>query len=250
MTLEKSADNAVPDERSLDIGRATTMPEYEDWETLLDAMVRIRCFEDEVKGLFASGLVRGSTHLCQGQEAVSVGACSRLEDGDTMTCTYRGHGAVLAKGAADGGLLRRDTWSSRRAVRRQRRVHALRGFPSGCNRGNAIVGAHLPIAVGAAFAHQYKGTDRVSLAFTGDGSTNIGAFHEAMNLAAVWRLPLIVIIENNHYGEYSPQASTTPITRLAERAVSYGIPGVYVDGNDVLAVIGATAAAIARARIR
>jgi pyruvate dehydrogenase E1 component alpha subunit len=211
-------------------------------------MRRIRCFEDLVKGLFGSGLVRGSTHLCQGQEAVSVGVCSLLTPGDAMTCTYRGHGAVLAAGAAmdasfaeilgrEGGLCKGKGGS----------MH-LADLDKGIIGSNAIVGAQLPVILGAGLAAQYKKTGKVSVAFTGDGSTNIGAFHESMNMAAVWRLPVVVVIENNHYGEYSPLAATTAIPRLSDRAASYGIPGVFVDGNDLLAVREVAAAAFARAR--
>ena len=186
----------------------------------------IRYFEDQVKALFGSGLVRGSTHLCQGQEAVAVGVCSLLTPGDAMTCTYRGHGAVLAAGAAldacfaeilgrEGGLCKGKGGS----------MH-LADFNKGIIGSNAVVGAHLPISLGAGLAAQYKKTDKVSVAFTGDGSTNIGAFHESMNLAAVWRLPVVVVVENNHYGEYSPLAATTSVTRLSGRAAAYGIPGL------------------------
>ncbi len=219
-----------------------------DWELLLRSMLAIRYFEDQVKGLFGSGLVRGSTHLCQGQEAVCVGVCSLLTPGDVMTCTYRGHGAVLAAGAAmdasfaeilgrEGGLCGGKGGS----------MH-LADLEKGIIGSNAIVGAHLPIAVGAGLAAQHRKTGKVSIAFTGDGSTNIGAFHESLNMAAVWRLPVVVIIENNHYGEYSPLAATTAIARLSERAVAYGIPGVSVDGNDLLAVRWVAAEALARAR--
>jgi len=165
-----------------------------------------------------------------------------------MTWTYRGHGAVLAAGAAmdaafaeilgrEGGLCGGKGGS----------MH-LADLSKGIIGSNAIVGAHLPISLGAALAAQHKKTGNVSVAFTGDGSTNIGAFHESLNLAAVWRLPVVVVIENNHYGEYSPLAATTAVHRLAERAVSYGIPGVLVDGNDLLAVQQVAGEAIARAR--
>jgi pyruvate dehydrogenase E1 component alpha subunit len=219
-----------------------------DWEHLLAAMLRIRNFEDQVKGLFGSGLVRGSTHLCQGQEAVSVGVCSQLTEGDVVSCTYRGHGAVLAAGAEldasfaeilgrDGGLCGGKGGS----------MH-LADFSKGIIGSNAIVGAQLPIAIGAGLGAQYRKTGKVSVAFTGDGSTNIGAFHESLNLAAVWRLPVVIVIENNHYGEYSPLAATTAITRLCDRAASYGIPGIFVDGNDLRAVQRVAAEAFARAR--
>lgn len=219
-----------------------------DWRDLLVRMLTIRFFEDNVQALFASGSVRGSTHLCQGQEAVTVGVCSALQPGDTMTCTYRGHGALIAMGAnleaafaellgRRGGLCGGKGGSMHFA-----------DLSIGALGSNAIVGAHLPITVGAAFAAQYTGSGAVSVAFTGDGSANIGAFHESLNMAAVWRLPAIFVIENNHYGEYSPLATTTPIERLAERASGYAMPGIYVDGNDVLAVREVAKRAVARAR--
>jgi len=219
-----------------------------DAERLLAAMLRIREFEDEVKGLFSKDLVRGSTHLCQGQEAVVVGVCSALRDGDTMTCTYRGHGAVLAMGAPldrafaeilgrDGGL----------CGGRGGSMH-LTDVSHGVLGSNAIVGAHLPITVGAALSAQHLRTGGVSVAFFGDGATNIGAFHESLNMAGAWQLPALFVIENNQYGEYSPQASTTPIRRLADRAASYGMPGVFVDGNDVAAVREVARKAVERAR--
>jgi len=238
--------------RQVDLSRSgRTGPERglpADWEHLLRTMLRIRNFEDQVKGLFGSGLVRGSTHLCQGQEAVSVGVCSLLEPGDVMSCTYRGHGAVLAAGAAldasfaeilgrEGGLCGGKGGS----------MHLV-DFDKGIIGSNAIVGAQLPIALGAGLAAQHKKTGKLSVAFTGDGSTNIGAFHESLNMAAVWDLPVVVVIENNHYGEYSPLAATTAILHLYERAIAYGIPGVPVDGNDLLAVRQVTAEAFARAR--
>jgi acetoin:2,6-dichlorophenolindophenol oxidoreductase subunit alpha len=215
---------------------------------LLRGMLAIRRFEDEVRDLFTRNLVRGSTHLCQGQEAVPVGVCAALRPGDTMTCTYRGHGAVLAMGAAvdrcfgellgkAGGLCGGKGGSMHFA-----------DVSVGALGSNAIVGGHLPTTVGAALAAQHLGSGAVSVAFLGDGATNIGAFHESLNLAAIWKLPAIFVIENNHYGEYSPLASTTPITRLADRAAGYGMPGEYVDGNDVVAVRAVARTAVRRAR--
>ena len=184
----------------------------------LRAMHEIRAFEDECHRLFAQGLVRGSTHLCQGQEAVAVGACRALRDGDTMTCTYRGHGAVLAMGApldrAFGEILGKADGLCRGKGGSMHLTDVSRGVFGSF----AIVGAHLPIATGVAFAARYRGTDDVTLCFFGDGATNIGAFHEALNLASIWRLPVIFVCENNLYGEYSPLATTTPVERLADRA--------------------------------
>jgi acetoin:2,6-dichlorophenolindophenol oxidoreductase subunit alpha len=214
----------------------------------LRAMHEIRYFEDECHRMFAQGLVRGSTHLGQGQEAVAVGACRALRKGDTMSCTYRGHGAVLAMGSpldrAFGEILGK---AGGLCGGKGGSMH-LTDVERGVLGSFAIVGAHLPIAVGAAFAARYRGTDEVTLCFFGDGATNIGAFHEALNLASIWKLPALFVCENNLYGEYSPLATTTPIERLADRADAYGMAKERVDGNDVLAMHAATSAAAARAR--
>ncbi|MFI0424074.1 thiamine pyrophosphate-dependent dehydrogenase E1 component subunit alpha [Spongiactinospora sp. 9N601] len=219
-----------------------------DAEDLLRDMLRIRLFEDAVRDLFTKNLMRGSTHLCQGQEAVTVGVCAALTDGDTMTCTYRGHGAVIAMGApldrCFGELLGR---AGGLCGGKGGSMH-LADISVGALGSNAIVGAHLPMSCGAALAAQYRGETAVSVAFFGDGATNIGTFHESVNLAAIWKLPVLFVIENNQYGEYSPLAATTPIGRLADRAGSYGIPGVHVDGNDVVSVRHVAAEAVARAR--
>jgi TPP-dependent pyruvate/acetoin dehydrogenase alpha subunit len=211
-------------------------------------MVEIRVFEDEVMRLFTRNLVRGSTHLYQGQEAVAVGACRALRAGDTMTCTYRGHGAVLAMGApldrAMGELLGK---ADGLCGGKGGSMH-LTDLSVGALGSFAIVGAHLPFACGTAFAAQYRGSGAVSLCFFGDATTNIGAFHEAMNLAAVWKLPVIFMCENNLYGEYSPIATTTPIERLADRATSYAMASAQIDGNDVLGVRAVVTEACDRAR--
>jgi TPP-dependent pyruvate/acetoin dehydrogenase alpha subunit len=220
----------------------------EDLLDLLRAMYEIRSFEDECHRLFAQGLVRGSTHLCQGQEGVVVGACRALHAGDTMTCTYRGHGAVLAMGApldrAFGEILGK---ADGLCGGKGGSMH-LTDVSVGALGSFAIVGAHLPIAVGAALAAQYRRTGAVSLCFFGDGATNIGAFHEALNLASAWKLPVLFVCENNLYGEYSPIAATTPIERLADRADGYAMAKARIDGNDVEAVHSAVFQAGQRAR--
>ncbi|HVO53857.1 MAG TPA: thiamine pyrophosphate-dependent dehydrogenase E1 component subunit alpha [Solirubrobacterales bacterium] len=220
----------------------------DEQRALFARMVEIRSFEEAVQRMFAKGLVRGTTHLCQGQEAVAVGACAALREGDTMTCTYRGHGAVLAMGApldrAFGEILGR---AGGLCNGKGGSMH-LTDVSVGALGSFAIVGAHLPISVGAAFTAQQRGSGAVSVTFFGDGSTNIGTFHEAMNLAAVWRLPVIFLCENNLYGEYSPLATTTPVADLTIRASSYDMAASRVDGNDVIAVWEAVAAAAARAR--
>jgi pyruvate dehydrogenase E1 component alpha subunit len=215
---------------------------------MLRSMLEIRHFEDEIQRLFAQNLVRGSTHLCQGQEAVAVGACRALRSGDTMTCTYRGHGAVLAMGApldrAFGEILGK---AEGLCGGKGGSMH-LTDVSVGALGSFAVVGAHLPISVGAALAARYRGSDEVSLCFFGDGSTNIGAFHEALNLAAVRSLPVVFVCENNLYGEYSPLRSTTPIDRLADRADSYAMPSERIDGNDVVLVKQTVERAAERAR--
>ena len=216
--------------------------------SLLRSMYRIRFFENEVMDLFSQSLMRGSTHLCQGQEGVVVGVAAALRPGDTMTSTYRGHGAVLAQGApldrAFGELLGREGGL---CGGKGGSMH-FADVSVGALGSNAIVGAHLPTTVGAALAATYRGTDEVSVAYFGDGSTNIGTFHESLNMASVWKLPAIFVLENNQYGEYSPVARTTPIERLSDRADSYGMAKIFVDGNDVVAMRSAAAEAVARAR--
>jgi TPP-dependent pyruvate/acetoin dehydrogenase alpha subunit len=216
--------------------------------SMLQRMHEIRGFEDEIQQLFTKNLVRGSTHLCTGQEACSVGACCALRDGDSMLCTYRGHGAVLAMGApleaSFAEILGRATGL---CGGKGGSMH-LTDVRVGAYGSFAIVGAHLPIATGLAFAAKHDGTGAVCLCFFGDGTVNIGAFHEALNLAAIWKLPVIFFCENNLYGEYSPLSTTTPVHDLASRAASYGIPGVRVDGNDVVAVHEVVSQAAQRAR--
>ncbi|MBB4660505.1 thiamine pyrophosphate-dependent dehydrogenase E1 component subunit alpha [Conexibacter arvalis] len=215
---------------------------------MLRRMIEIRGFEDEIQRAFTKNLVRGSTHLCNGQEACAVGACSALRPGDSMVCTYRGHGAVLAMGASlertFAEILGRETGLCRG---KGGSMH-LTDVEVGAYGSFAIVGAHLPIATGLALAARLDRTEAVSLCFFGDGSTNIGAVHEALNLAGIWRLPVVFFCENNLYGEYSPLPSTTPVEQLADRAAGYGMPGVRVDGNDVVAVRRVVAEAVARAR--
>jgi len=220
-------------------------------EELLDLyrrMLEIRFFEDEVERLFLQNLVRGSTHLYQGQEAVAVGACSALRPGDTMTCTYRGHGAVLAMGAPPDRVMGEILGKTGGLCGGKGGSMHLTDTSVGALGSFAVVGAHLPITVGAALTAQYRETGAVSLAFFGDGTTNIGAFHEALNLAAVWRVPAIFVCENNLYGEYSPYETTTPIERLADRAAAYAMASDRIDGNDVLAVRTAVESAVQRAR--
>ena len=220
----------------------------DDHLALLRRMREIRVFEDECHQLFAQGSVRGSTHLGQGQEAVSVGVCAALGVKDTMTCTYRGHAATLAKGAPLDACFGEIMGKGPGICGGKGGSMHLTDVSVGALGSFAIIGGHLPISVGAALAAQYRGTDEVAVCFFGDGTTNIGAFHEAMNLASIWKLPVLFVCENNLYGEYSPIATTTPVEVLADRADSYAMAKARVDGNDVLAVRATALEATARAR--
>jgi acetoin:2,6-dichlorophenolindophenol oxidoreductase subunit alpha len=215
---------------------------------LLRSMIEIRGFEDGCHRLFAQGLIRGSTHLGQGQEAVSVGACAALRAGDSMTCTYRGHAATLAMGAPLDRCFAEIIGRAGGVCGGKGGSLHMTDVACGAMGSFAIVGAHLPISVGIALAARLRRTDAVSLCFFGDGSTNIGAFHEALNLAAVWKLPVVFVCENNLYGEYSPLARTTPIQRLADRADSYGMDKAQLDGNRVVEIHAGVSEAVARAR--
>lgn len=215
---------------------------------MLRMMKVIRRFEDRVFDLFAEGKIAGSTHLCQGQEAVAVGGCFALDERDLMVCTYRGHGQSLAKGidvrAAAAEVLGRATGCCGGKGGSMHFTDVARGAMGSF----AIVGAGLPVATGLAWAAAHRGTGQVVACFFGDGSTNIGAFHEALNLASVWGLPVVFICENNLYGEYSPISVTTPMEDLVVRADAYGIASRIVDGNDVEAVYQAVSAAAEQAR--
>jgi len=211
-------------------------------------MVLIRSFEDVVQSLFARGLVAGTTHLCQGQEAVSVGVAAAMRDGDASTYTYRGHGHVLARGmppvTAFAEILGRATGCNRGKGGSMHITDARLGLYGSF----AIVGAGLPIAVGLGMAERLRGSSSVSVSFFGDGATNIGAFHEALNLAAIWRAPVVFVCENNLYGEYTRIDRTTPVADLAVRASAYAMPAEIVDGNDVQSVHEAATRAMMRAR--
>ena len=219
-----------------------------DFENVLKKMYEIRFFEDEVQDLYSAGLVRGSTHLYQGQEAVSVGAISALRSDDTMTCTYRSHGATIAKGAQIDACFAELLGRAGGLCNGKGGSMHFTDASIGALGSNAIVGGHLPIANGAALAAKFLGTGKVSVCFFGDGATNIGAFHESLNLASLWKLPVIFVVENNQYGEYSPVKSTTSGEKIVDRALGYAMYGVQVDGNDVVSMSAIVADAADRAR--
>jgi acetoin:2,6-dichlorophenolindophenol oxidoreductase subunit alpha len=211
--------------------------------------VEIRDFEKRAFDLFLQNLVKGTSHLSLGQEAVAAGFAAAMQPGDLSFCTYRGHAHTLARGAAMekvlGELMQRDNGLMRGKGGSMHLTSAEHGVMG----SYAIVGAHLPIACGAAWRAQYLGDPDVSVCFFGDGTTNIGAFHEALNFAAVWKLPVVFVCENNLYMEYTPIGEVTAVEHpAADRASSYGLDRIIVDGNDADAVYRRAEAAFARAR--
>ncbi len=215
---------------------------------MLKRMLEIRITEEQIQELFLQNLIRGTTHLCIGQEACSIGVAWALQKGDTVTCTYRGHGHALALGMSIKDMMAEMMGKESGCCKGKGGSMHMTDASIGLLGANAIVGAQLPIAVGAALTSQVKKQGSVAITFFGDGATNIGTFHEALNMAAIWQLPVVFCCENNLYGEYSAQHKTTPVTDLAVRAQSYNMPGVVVDGQDVETVYSAAKKAVDRAR--
>jgi pyruvate dehydrogenase E1 component alpha subunit len=215
---------------------------------VLATMWRIRRFEEAVDDLFARGLMHGTMHLSIGQEASATGVCLGLRTDDAITSTHRGHGHCIAKGASlermMAELLGKETGYCRG---RGGSMH-IADTATGNLGANGIVAGGIPIATGAALAYQMQGLDRVVVSFFGDGATNEGAFHEALNLAAIWKLPVIFVCENNKYGMSFSTEFSVAVDHISVRAAAYGMPGVTVDGNDVEAVDAAVTSAVARAR--
>ncbi|MFE7444907.1 thiamine pyrophosphate-dependent dehydrogenase E1 component subunit alpha [Streptomyces chartreusis] len=214
-----------------------------------EQMTVIRRTEKAAHDLFLQGLVKGTTHLAAGHEAVAVGASAALRPGDYVFATYRGHHHAMARGATPEECLAELMSRATGLCGAKGGSMHLTKASTGMLGSYAIVGAHLPMAAGAAWSARLRGTDQIAVAFFGDGATNIGAFHEALNLAAVWKLPVLFVCENNLYMEYTPIADVTAVPRpAADRAPAYGIEGEVVDGNDVVAVQEAVARLAARAR--
>jgi pyruvate dehydrogenase E1 component alpha subunit len=211
-------------------------------------MLKIRKFETKAMNLFAEGKIPGFVHLYIGEEAVATGACANLTDDDYITSTHRGHGHILAKGG-DLKYMMAELFGKESGYCKGKggSMH-IADATKGILGANGIVGAGHNIAVGAALAAQYKGTDQVCVCFFGDASTNQSTFHEAMNMASVWKLPVIFMCENNGYGISTSQAKHQAITDISIRAVAYNMPGITVDGNDIFAVYEAANEAVKRAR--
>ncbi len=211
-------------------------------------MVRIRLFEEAAGRLAESAKLPGFLHLYVGEEAVASGVCAALTDADQITSTHRGHGHLVAKGGDFRRMMAELMGKSTGYCHGKGGSMHISDLSLGMLGANGIVGAGAPIAVGAAFTNKYLANGNVAVAFFGDGATNIGAFHEAANMACALHLPIVFACENNEYGEFTPRHMTMAITDIVDRAVGYGMPGVIVDGMDVIAVHEAALEAVARAR--
>ena len=225
-----------------DIGEAMRMRLYR-------LQADIRAVEKRAYDLFLQNLIKGTSHLALGQEAVAAGFAAAQNANDWTFCTYRGHHHTLARGASMEGVLGELMGRDCGLMHGKGGSMHLTDVAHGAMGSYAIVGAHLPIAAGAAWSAQYRKSGQVSVCFFGDGTTNIGAFHEALNLAAVWKLPAVFVCENNLYMEYTPIGQVTAVANpAADRARAYGLDSIIVDGNDADAVYRVARSAVARAR--
>jgi TPP-dependent pyruvate/acetoin dehydrogenase alpha subunit len=215
---------------------------------MYERMVQIRVFEDLAGKHFADGLVPGFVHLYAGEEAVAVGVCSHLTDRDYITSTHRGHGHCIAKGVELKGMCAELMGKATGTCKGKGGSMHIADVDKGMLGANGIVGAGLPLAAGAALTAKVLGTGGVAVSFFGDGASNQGTFHEAINLAAIWKLPAVFVCENNGYAESTPAHYHCSTTDIANRASAYEIPGVVVDGLDLFSVYEAAGEAIARAR--
>jgi len=215
---------------------------------MYEMMVRIRTFEEKVKELFKAGFFPGWTHVCIGEEAGVVGACMALRKNDYITTTHRGHGQCIAKGMDIKKIMAELMGKVDGVCKGKGGSMHLGDINVGALGGIAILGGGAPIACGAALSAKLRGTDQVALTFFGEGASNQGVVHEAMNIAALWKLPVIFFCESNQWAELSRRESHLCIDTLALRAQGYGMPGLTVDGNDVIAVYKATSEAVNRAR--
>jgi len=239
---KRSAKSASAAARNDDIGEDVRLALYR-------SQVEIRDCEQRAYDLFLQNLVKGTSHLALGQEAIAAGFGVAMKPGDKSFCTYRGHHHTLARGVSMekvlGELMQRDNG----LMRGKGGSMHLASSEHGVLGSYAIIGAHLPLACGSALRAQYMGDDDVTVCFFGDGTTNIGAFHEALNFAAVYKLPVVFVCENNLYMEYTPIGEVTAVEHpAADRAGAYGLPSIIVDGNDADAVYRAAQEAFAKAR--
>ena len=228
---------------------ATAAPDTETRIGLYRVMQECRLFETRAQELFFEGLVRGTTHLGIGQEAVAAGFAAAMRPDDYSFATYRGHNHALARGTPMAPILAELFGRATGILGGKGGSMHITSVDHYMMGSYAIVGAHLPIALGAAWSAQYRKSGQVAVCFFGDGTTNIGAFHEALNMAAVWKAPVVFVCENNQYMEYTPIGAVTAVPRpAADRASAYGLEPIVVDGNDAEAVHAVAVTAIERAR--
>lgn len=211
-------------------------------------MLVMRLFEEKVEKLFSDGVIRGTTHPATGQEAVAVGVCSVLKKGDYITSNHRGHGHFIARGGDPRRIMAEIFGKVTGYSRGRGGSQFMADYRLGFLGGNGITGGSIPIATGTALSAKIKNTGKIAVCFFGDGASNQGTFHESLNLAGLWKLPVVYVCENNLYAMSTHVDKAIPIPHIADRAASYGIPGVVVDGNDLLAVREVMQAACIRAR--
>ena len=228
---------------------AITSTDLDTKLTMYRSQLALRLFEQRAYDLFLENLVKGTSHLSLGQEAIATGFATAMRPTDWTFATYRGHAHTLARGVPMTPVLAELLGRSNGLMAGKGGSMHLTSVEHGVMGSYAIIGAHLPIACGAAWSAQYRGTDQVAVCFFGDGTTNIGAFHEALNFAAIWKLPVVFVCENNLWMEYTRTSEVTAVAHpAADRASAYGLASIIVDGNDADAVYEVAAAAIARAR--
>ncbi|PLR75697.1 pyruvate dehydrogenase (acetyl-transferring) E1 component subunit alpha [Bacillus sp. V3-13] len=225
-----------------------TVLSQEKAQWMYKKMLEIRKFEDKVHELFATGILPGFVHLYAGEEAVAVGVCAHLTEKDSITSTHRGHGHCIAKECDLNGMMAEIYGKVTGLCKGKGGSMHIADLDKGMLGANGIVGGGFPLACGAALTAKYKKTNNVSVCFFGDGANNHGTFHEGINLAAIWKLPVVFVAENNGYAEATPFNYASSCKAIKDRAIGYNIPGVQVDGKDVMAVYKAAEEAVQRAR--
>ena len=240
--MESSAKRKKTPPAAIDIGHETRLELYR-------MQLELRYCEKRAYDLFLQNLIKGTSHLSLGQEAIAAGFGVAMRPDDWTFCTYRGHAHTLARGASMEGVLGELMGRQCGLLGGKGGSMHLTDVAKGAMGSYAIIGAHLPVAAGAAWSAQYRGTEQVAVCFFGDGTTNIGAFHEALNFSVVWKLPVIFVCENNLYMEYTPISAVTAVEHpAADRASAYGLPSIVVDGNDADAVYKVASEALTKAR--
>lgn len=230
------------------MARETKTDKKELARQFYEVMYRTRRFEEDVFEFYKRGLMPGLAHLYLGEEAIATGVCAALRDSDYIGSTHRGHGHLVARGADVRRMMAEILGKATGYSKGKGGSMHIMAMDKGILGANGIVGGEMPIATGAAYAQKYRGSDDVTVCFFGDGATNEGLFHESLNMAAAWDLPIVFVIENNYFGISVDIRKVTKEKQLSKRAVGYGIPGITIDGNDVFAVYDEAKKAVALAR--